>query len=971
MGKRLLLCAVALLVLLCGVALAEGTTIVHSGYCGDDASVNNRNVDWYLDDAGTLMITGTGGIDIYRGSANYHDVWRDYRSDIRNVVIEEGITRIGKDTFDNCQNLLSVSMPESLMRIEDHAFSSCSSLRSVVIPDGVTYIGVSAFNGCESLQSIRLPAGLSGIESCTFYNCTSLQKISIPMGVTVIGYDAFMSCSSLTSVNIPATVQAIEDMAFYECESLRYISIPGSVRTIGNAAFKYCSAMADVAIAVGVESIGDYAFSGCSSMYRVQFPMSLTSIGWSAFSDCSSLRSVFIPGTVGTIQGYTFKNCTSMTRAYIGRGITSLESCAFSECSSLSEVELPKGLRTIDGAFDGCSSLSSIILPSTVDTLGSCAFRYCSMKYIALPEGLETIGQFAFQSCNNLRSITIPDTVESIGRGAFSSCENLSSIHLPKYLDAIEMETFEYCGNLTDITVPKAVERIGTAAFRECGNLRSIRLREGLQIIEESAFYGCDGLRSITIPASVESIGDAAFYTSPYFSESLEKIMFLGRSLPALGNEVFGASFAAKSSALATSAASGTHAIYCYAGSEVAAWAAENGFDCVYIDGMDLSTPISFALPGDAQMQPGEIRIVTPELFPQTTSAEISWKSSNTGVVSIEDGALVAHAEGTAVITASCGGSSDQMTVAVVVPLEGFELSETELWLVIGETAQLRISDLQPAGVSDAFSWTSSDTSCAQVDGNGRVTALATGDAEITVTSDGGIARRCRVYVRNPVTAIVLDETQIQMEQYFDALIVANVTAGTESFVNRLVSFTSSNEAIATVDSAGCVHAVAPGTATVTVAAASGVSASCTVRITAHTHSLVVTPAVPATHVTEGMTEGSYCTSCGTVLSEQQEIPVVEVPQKLVLPAELNTIEAGAFAGDSFVCAVLPEGCTEIGAAAFGNCTQLRFIEIPASVTAIDGSAFAGCSDQLIIVTVSGSEAERFAGENGITCVLL
>ena len=208
------------------------------------------------------------------------------------------------------------------------------------------------------------------------------------------------------------------------------------------------------------------------------------------------------------------------------------------------------------------------------------------------------------------------------------------------------------------------------------------------------------------------------------------------------------------------------------------------------------------------------------------------------------------------------------------------------------------------------------------------------------------------------------------MEQYFNAQIIANVTMGTESCVNHMVTFTSSDEALATVDSTGCVHAVAPGTVTITVAATNGVSASCTVKIAAHTHSLVVSPAVPATHVTTGMTEGSYCSNCGMVLSEQQPIPVVDVPQKLVLPVELEAIEAEAFAGDACVCVVLPESCREIGVAAFANCAQLRFVEVPASVTAIDSTAFSGCSDQLVIVTVSGSEAERFAGENGVTCVL-
>ena len=133
-------------------------------------------------------------------------------------------------------------------------------------------------------------------------------------------------------------------------------------------------------------------------------------------------------------------------------------------------------------------------------------------------------------------------------------------------------------------------------------------------------------------------------------------------------------------------------------------------------------------------------------------------------------------------------------------------------------------------------------------------------------------------------------------------------------------------------------------------------------------HSGVIDPAVPATHVTTGLTEGSHCAVCGETLVAQEVIPAVEV-EKLVLPAGLRAIEAEAFAGDSMVCVVLPQGCAKIGGSAFRDCRQLRFVEIPASVTSIDSTAFDGCGD-LIIVTVSGSEAERFARENGVTCVL-
>lgn len=139
--------------------------------------------------------------------------------------------------------------------------------------------------------------------------------------------------------------------------------------------------------------------------------------------------------------------------------------------------------------------------------------------------------------------------------------------------------------------------------------------------------------------------------------------------------------------------------------------------------------------------------------------------------------------------------------------------------------------------------------------------------------------------------------------------------------------------------------------------------------IEGHKHSTTIDHAVPATHVTTGLTEGSHCSECGEILVEQNVIPMIDV-KKIVLPTGLKTIEEEAFAGDTFVCVVLPENCSTIGTGAFRNCAQMRFVEIPASVASIDDTAFDGCADDLIIVTASGSVAERFAKEHNIECVL-
>ena len=88
------------------------------------------------------------------------------------------------------------------------------------------------------------------------------------------------------------------------------------------------------------------------------------------------------------------------------------------------------------------------------------------------------------------------------------------------------------------------------------------------------------------------------------------------------------------------------------------------------------------------------------------------------------------------------------------------------------------------------------------------------------------------------------------------------------------------------------------------------------------------------------------------------------------LPAALKLIEDEAFEGGTFACVVIPDGCTRIEARAFANCTKMQFIEIPASVVYIDDTAFAGCSETLVIVTTADSEAESFVENHGMICVI-
>ena len=130
------------------------------------------NLTWTLDADGTLNISGMGAMKDYGYDSNRNPVYKN--SNVKKVVIEDGVTSIG-----------------------NYAFSGCLGLKSITIPDGITSIGSFAFYGC-SLTNIRIPGSVTSIGNCAIEDCMSLTSVTIPGSVSSIGEYAFRDCRNLT-----------------------------------------------------------------------------------------------------------------------------------------------------------------------------------------------------------------------------------------------------------------------------------------------------------------------------------------------------------------------------------------------------------------------------------------------------------------------------------------------------------------------------------------------------------------------------------------------------------------------------------------------------------------------------------------------------------------------------------------------------------------------------------------------------
>lgn len=412
------------------------------------------------------------------------DRWRE----LKEVVIEEGVTEIGVDAFSVCTSLETVTLPQSLQKIGEKAFSYCTSLKTINIPDSVNVIGPKAFFFCKSLTSIDIPEGITEIGYATFGYAENLATVNIPASVTRIGDFAFQNCG-FTSMNVPATVKELGESAFSTCRSLENVTVPAE--TVSKKAFYFCDSLKNVTLTNDVKTIGEEAFRQCTSLENIEIPSSVTELGTCAFKNCFALKTAVIKG--GTVKGSsvteaTFYNCKALETLVISDNAT-LDASFNAQYSkpTLKTVKIGKGEIGIS-AFNGCPNLATVELGDGVISIGKNAFLRCTALETA-NIGSGAIGESAFNGCTSLANVTLGNGVTSIGRNAFLKCTALTSISIGNSVKTIESYAFSTCSSLSEVTISAA--QIGYQAFRSANALKKVTLGDGVENIPAGAFSSC------------------------------------------------------------------------------------------------------------------------------------------------------------------------------------------------------------------------------------------------------------------------------------------------------------------------------------------------------------------------------------------------------------------------------------------------------------------------------------------------
>ncbi len=240
-----------------------------------------------------------------------------------------------------------------------------------------------------------------------------------------------------------------------------------------------------------------------------------------------------------------------------------------------------------------------------------------------------------------------------------------------------------------------------------------------------------------------------------------------------------------------------------------------------------------------AKVEKGKTITLTATVAPEdATNQAVTWSSYDTSIATVtSDGKVKGIAPGTNTIPVKTkdGGFTAKCKVTVkepVVAVTGVALNKTVASVAKGKTFTLKAVVAPADATNQNVTWQSYDTSIATVTSEGKVKGIAPGTTTIKVkTKDGGFTAKCKVTVVIPVTGVALDVSKVTLKVGKTKTLKATVTPSNAT-VTKVV-WTSSNPAVAKVNSSGKITAVKKGKATITATTADGgFTATCAVTVT-------------------------------------------------------------------------------------------------------------------------------------------
>lgn len=392
------------------VTVCEGNEQLLRGI--EKAFVYKDELTYTLED-GTLTISGMGDMRLLN---DYNKPF--YSSDVKRVIIEEGVTSVSAGAFSSCSNLEEVSFPSTLKTIDTNAFT-CTLLTEVTIPEGVTHIGDDAFQNCWKLRKVTIPAsvtqlGATEINNFAFTGCNSLETITVDENNPNYSSDdrgVLFNKDKTRILYVPAMLSGHYD-------------IPDSVERITGAAFSKCVNLTSVSIPAKLKL---YPGNGMPESLTVEElweapdvrPFSHSMVSLSRYT-VDPNNEIFSSDAAGALlnksQTVLFSVPASMTGSYtIPESVTTLAAYAVNQNQGLEELVITKNVRSFGFGCLYSTNLKSIVFQEGMTVLDE--------SFAGLTMGVSgNVNPY-------VERVTIPASMVSIPDSAFMKYDGLTDVY--------------------------------------------------------------------------------------------------------------------------------------------------------------------------------------------------------------------------------------------------------------------------------------------------------------------------------------------------------------------------------------------------------------------------------------------------------------------------------------------------------------------------------------------------------------
>lgn len=713
-------------------------------------------------------------------------------SSLPTLVVPDNITSAGKYAFANCSSMESIQLSNSLPSIEEGLLQNCSALKSLVIPSSVLTVNNYALGGCSALTDLRISDSdetmTANISATAKGMCseTTLESLYVGRNINYSstsedGYSPFYNITTLKNVtfNMNGNISNLGDYYLYKCSAVKSLDLPESLTIIGTYSLADMSSLEFCRMRNNVAEVGSYGFA---------YDVALTDLTFS--------------NKVKTLTSNLFYGCIMLPNFTVYPAVTSIQNNVFTNCRSLSNITFENGTDNLQIARKYADSVySSLFKDCPIETLHlgrwliydigdeSCSpfYSQTNLVNLTLGETVGDIGKFLFEKCSSLQIVEIPG-VESIGEKSFYECSKLSDVIFNNGTRSLGEYAFSECVALDNVKLPSTVVSISEGCFMNCTSLNSVDMGTSLEIIGPNSFAGCSNLKNADIPETVYGLGVESFKgctALPYVN--------IPKGISSVGARAFQGCNGAEWLTL----------------SERCTSLGANSFDgCTsirYIKSYNPNPPVGLPNFANNVLDNGTL-FVPGNALEDYMDADI-WLEFFT-IKPLTNATFVSYVN----------------------------LDTKEATLKAAQTVQLNAEAGPNEATDTSVGFVSDNNNIAIVDATGLVTAVSVGEANIKAyAKDGsGFYQICKITVE-PTLAERIDLSNQEMSLRVNRMGVITAEVYPVTTTNKNITWTSSNNDVATIDEDGNITAIYDGVTTITAEAndGSGTVATCQLTVLA------------------------------------------------------------------------------------------------------------------------------------------